>query len=111
MKFRLVSIVKKPFFRFVMTLLAAIFDFEHNSAIARKYDYLGVSGKNFSQTGRAKRVQVRSFFWSIFSRIRTEYGDLLRPNTGKYGPEKTPSLDTFPVVLVCTTLAAWLTKI
>ena len=78
MKFRLVSIVKKPFFRFVMTLLAAIFDFEHNSAIARKDDYLGVSGKNFSQTGRVKRVQVRSFFWSIFSRVRTEYGDLLR---------------------------------
>ena len=78
MKFRLVSIVKKPFFRFVMTLLAAIFDFEHNSAIARKDDYLGVSGKSFSQTGRVKRVQVRSFFWSIFSRIRTEYGDLLR---------------------------------
>ena len=25
-----------------------------------------------------KSVQIRSFFWSIFSCIRTEYGDLLR---------------------------------
>ena len=25
-----------------------------------------------------KRVQIRSFFWSVFSRTRTEYGDLLR---------------------------------
>ena len=25
-----------------------------------------------------KSVQIRVFFWSVFSRIRTEYGDLLR---------------------------------
>ena len=25
-----------------------------------------------------KRVQIRSFFWSVFSRIRTEYGEILR---------------------------------
>ena len=25
-----------------------------------------------------KRVQIRSYFWSVFSCIRTEYGDLLR---------------------------------
>ena len=24
-----------------------------------------------------KSVQIRSFFWSVFSRVRTEYGDLL----------------------------------
>ena len=36
-----------------------------------------------------KSVQIRSFFWSVFSRIyiRTEYG-----------PEKTPYLDTFHVL-------------
>ena len=33
-------------------------------------------------------VQIRSFFWSVFS-----------PNAGKYGPEKTPYLDTFHTVL------------
>ena len=38
-----------------------------------------------------KIVQIRSFFWSVFSCIRT--------NTGKYGPEKTPYLDTFHAVI------------
>ena len=35
-----------------------------------------------------KSVQIRRFFWSVFSRIRTEYG-----------PEKTLYLDTFHTVL------------
>ena len=43
---------------------------------------------------RVKTVQIRSYFWSVFSCIRTEYGDLqisvFSPNTGKYGPEITP---------------------
>ena len=46
-----------------------------------------------------KSGQIRSFFWSVFSRIRTEYGEILYlsvfiPNAGKQGPEKTPYLDT-----------------
>ena len=46
-----------------------------------------------------KSVQIRSFFWTVFSRIRTEYGDLrFNSNTGKYGPEKSPYLDTFHAV-------------
>ena len=36
-----------------------------------------------------KSVQIRSFFWSIFSYIRTEYG-----------PEKTMYLDTFHAVFL-----------
>ena len=28
-----------------------------------------------------KSVQIRSFFWSVFSCIRTKYGDLLRKNS------------------------------
>ena len=68
-------------------------------------------------------VQKRSFFWSVFSCIRTEYGKIVSkygvfsgpyfpvfglttpylsifsPNTGKYGPEKTPYLDTFHAVI------------
>ena len=48
-----------------------------------------------------KSVQIRSYFWSVFSCIRTEYGDLqFSPNTGKYGPEITPYLDTFHAVLL-----------
>ena len=34
-----------------------------------------------------KTVQIRSFFWPVFS-----------PNAGKYRPEKTPYLDTFHAV-------------
>ena len=44
-----------------------------------------------------KSVQIRSCFWSGFSRIRTEYGENTT-NAGKYGPEITPYLDTFQVV-------------
>ena len=39
-------------------------------------------------THYAKRVQIRSFFWSVFI-----------PNTGKYGLEKTPYMDTFRAVI------------
>ena len=35
-----------------------------------------------------KNVQIRSFFWSVFSRIRTEYR-----------PDKTPYLDNFYAVV------------
>ena len=44
-----------------------------------------------------KSGQMRSFFRSVFSCSRTEYG-VFSPNTGKYGPEKTPYLDTFHAV-------------
>ena len=52
-----------------------------------------------------KSVQIRSYFWSIFSCIRTEIQErftieisVLSPNTGKYGLEITPYLDTFHTV-------------
>ena len=61
-----------------------------------------------------KSVQIRSFFWSLFSRIRTDYGEIygeyafelnterylsvFSPNAGKYGLRKTPYLDTFHTV-------------
>ena len=47
-----------------------------------------------------KIVQIRSSFWSAFSCNRTEYGNLLSPNTGKSGPEITAYLDTFHAVVV-----------
>ena len=36
-----------------------------------------------------KSAQIRSFFWSLFSCIRTKYGKISPsgPNTEKYGPE------------------------
>ena len=34
-----------------------------------------------------EKCPYSEFFWSVFSRIRTEYGEILG-NAGKYGPEK-----------------------
>ena len=50
-----------------------------------------------------KSVQKQRFFWTVFSRIRTEYGDPLylcvfSPNVGKDRSKKTPYLDTFHAV-------------
>ena len=64
-----------------------------------------------------KSIQIWSFFWSIFSNIRTEYGEILcgqmrtylsvfSPNAGKYRPEKTPYLDTFHAVGGCRLLSS-----
>ena len=44
---------------------------------------------NFSVSHCVKSVQMRSYFWSVFSCIRTEYG-----------PEIIPYLDTFHMVLL-----------
>ena len=47
----------------------------------------------------AKKVEIRSYLWSVFSCIGTEYGEIRSTgNTGKYGPEITPYLDTFLAV-------------
>ena len=53
-----------------------------------KYEYLN----------RVRSVQIRSNFWSVFSRIWTEY--VFTPNAGKYGPEITQYLDAFHAVLI-----------
>ena len=45
-----------------------------------------------------KIVQISRYFWSVFSRIRTEYGSVFSQNAGKYGPEITLYLDTFHAV-------------
>ena len=47
-----------------------------------------------------KSVQIRSFFWSVFSRIWTEFS-VFSLGAGKYGPEKTPYLDTFHAMENC----------
>ena len=50
-----------------------------------------------------KSIQVRSFFWSVFSRIRTEYGEILvslciQSECGKIRTRKNLYLDTFHAV-------------
>ena len=47
-----------------------------------------VTGSAVETMQCVKSVQVRSFFWSVFS-----------PNAGKYGQDKTLYLDTFQVVM------------
>ena len=47
-----------------------------------------------------KNVRIRSFFWSIFSHIRTEYREIqvslrIQSECGKIQTRKTPYLDTF----------------
>ena len=44
----------------------------------------------------AKSIQIRSYFWSVFSRIRTEYG-----------PEITPYLDIFHAMSRYKTQKVW----
>ena len=51
-----------------------------------------------------KSVQIRSFFWSVFSCIQIEYGEIrsispIQSECGKYGPEETPYLDIFHAVM------------
>ena len=49
-----------------------------------------------------KSVKIWSYLWSVFSYIRTGYGEIRSvssPNTGKYGPEITLYLDTFHAVV------------
>ena len=50
-------------------------------------------GRDSQQTTLREKCPYLKFFWSVFSRIRTEYGEIrsisvFSPNAGKYGPEK-----------------------
>ena len=58
--------------------------------------------------GLREKPLYSELFWSTFSSIRTEYGEILRrdtpylsvfsPNVGKYGPRVTSNTDTFYTV-------------
>ena len=50
-----------------------------------------------------EKCPYSEFFWSVFSRIRTEYGEILRTlsiqsECGKIRTRKTPNTDTFLAV-------------
>ena len=57
-----------------------------------------------SETGYAKR---RHCVKSVQIRRDTKYLSLFSPNAGKYGPEKTPRLDTFHAVRSIAILKKW----
>ena len=67
---------------------------------------LSDKGQNKISIHCLKSVQIRSYIWSVFSRNRTEYGEILRiypysirirENTDQ---KKTPYLDTFHAVII-----------
>ena len=60
------------------------FDIKENTAINLVHEFLK---DGHLDSHCVKIVQIRSFFWSVFI-----------PNTGKFGPEKTPHLDNFHAV-------------
>ena len=77
---------------------------------------LSHKGQNKISIHCLKSLQIRSYIWSVFSRIRTEYGEILRIRT-EYGEilrispysvrmrentdqKKTPYLDTFHAVII-----------
>ena len=68
-----------------------------------KFIFQRVSKYKFRFYNCVESVQIRSYFWSVFSCIWTEYWDLCNKiiNTGKFGPEITPYLDTFHAVIYC----------
>ena len=58
---------------------------------------------NYNTKHCVKSVQIRKFFWSVFSHIQTEYEAYLSvfsPNAGKNGPEKNTYQDTFHAVKI-----------
>ena len=59
---------------------------------------LSSSPKNERYSLREK-CPIQSYFRSAFSRIRTEYAEILSLSAGKYGPEITLYLDTFHAVI------------
>ena len=57
--------------------------------------WCAVSMLGFRLKHYVKSVQIRSFFWFFLLCISLS---VFSPNAGKYGPEKTPYLDTFHAV-------------
>ena len=45
-----------------------------------------------------EKCSYSEFSWSVFSRIRTEYGEIRLSECGKMRTRKTPNTDTFPTV-------------
>ena len=74
------------FFRFRITNVKLINENNSLTIVVSKRHRL-----SYSMTHCVKSVQIRSYFWSVFSCIWTKYG----LNIGKYKPEITPYLDFY----------------
>ena len=67
--------------------------------------WVDIISEDFQEVTMHEKCQIRSYFRSIVSCIRTERGDLLLKSlysvhTGKYGPEITSYLDTIQFLSV-----------
>ena len=64
-----------------------------------------------------KSVQIQSYFWSVFSRIRTEYGEILRISPysvqmpGEYGKIRTRNNSVFGHFSCSVTVTRLLIKV
>ena len=76
----------------------------HEICRESSYRFVQIFSKTFRSSPDdhhcVKSVQIRSFFWSVFSRIWTEYEEILRISpysvrTQKNTDQKTPRLGTF----------------
>ena len=59
-----------------------------------------------------KRVQTRSFFWSVFSRIRTKYGKIQTGKNSIFGDFSHSAVNHFVVVnkvIVVITIIVFIT--
>ena len=76
------------------------------NSVYAKSNMLGIPAYVFvSIIHWVKNVQIRSYFWSVFSCIRAEYGDFyginlrIQSEYRKIRPEVTPYLDTLHAVI------------
>ena len=86
------------------------YSFYHSHNVFDKYQYLIKAvckdcsvRSDYGNHHCVKSIQIRSYFWSVFFCNRTEYeiysvNLCIQSETGKYGPEITPYLDTFHAV-------------
>ena len=79
--------------------------FFHSFTIANELTGFSISRlanmEDFFKRHCVKSVQIRIYFWPVFSCIWTNTENdlsVFSPNTGKYGPEITSYLDTFHAV-------------
>ena len=56
-----------------------------------------ISSIAFFKVSLRENCPYLDLFWSVFSRIWTEYGEILIPNGRKYGPEYGPKTDHWDI--------------
>ena len=58
-----------------------------SNPLERRFGQFGQMGGGMCLVALSEKCPYSELFWSVFSRIRTEYGEILCPNAGKCGLE------------------------